>query len=665
MDLGGWGLIGPKEPAGQVRLADLKKRASRRFALEGLLPHLAFDKTVDRDTLQALLTDASTRLGPPLQNDTFAEPRLMARYALNLIDPANWHPQEGGYAYVSPSDEAQHVSALQAKQAPRTLDFNIDAAIQNVLEDGARSGQAVAEQAVVYAQRQESVTEATEDILRSRTNAIVSAAMILVRDGSDALFDQHEAWARAVFTKAFADKHDEIGAHLREGIRFNPVAIATLGLIQLWRRRRHNADRDTLFELAGRDIPEAAQGFGAGLAVIRDIDPRLLPSLLRCALVAQIQPTHNWDDPDGKKEADRVAHRVRVASAIAAELAWLNETAPEPAWPEFPVRMIAIRRGVRIGGNEGAELPTPLEPPDDQLRSQTAALWVRQLSRDANPADLQWILSFVEAYAQWTAVANGAGLEPHIRINGRTEEWNTTFFRLLGRALPHMKPEKAIAYVTQAIAVPDEAFFDVADELVRAIDTAHFNDAGLGTDTALSLRTLVADRLMTTSGWRHERDRAELSVETHIGPAIAALFFNEYGAFSSASCYLLAKGIDRVVPFFPGLTRLIEVGSVPFTALLTMNLLEVSPRPEHAPFLLSSASTWLRRQPSNARLWVDHGVGARLANLLHSLCKTDAALSSASHPLRSQMEEVLARLVQTGVAEAHRVEKLIATTASS
>ena len=169
--------------------------------------------------------------------------------------------------------------------------------------------------------------------------------MILVRDGSDALFDQHETWARAVFAKAFADKHDAVGAYLREGIRFNPVAIATLGLIHLWRRRRRDADRDALFELAGRDMPDAARGFGAGLTVIRDIDPRLLPSLLRCALVAQIQPTHDWDNPDEKKEVDRAERRARVARAIAAELAWLDGNALELAWPELPPPMIAIRHG--------------------------------------------------------------------------------------------------------------------------------------------------------------------------------------------------------------------------------------------------------------------------------------------------------------------------------
>jgi len=78
------------------------------------------------------------------------------------------------------------------------------------------------------------------------------------------------------------------------------------------------------------------------------------------------------------------------------------------------------------------------------------------------------------------------------------------------------------------------------------------------------------------------------------------------------------------------------------------------------PALLSSALTWLRRQPGNGPLWVDSGLGARLARWLESVTASDTALRAATHPLRAQMDDLLARLVQVGVAEAHRVERLLA-----
>jgi hypothetical protein len=659
IDLGGWGAIGSKEPAGPVQLTDLKKRPSRHYSLEALLATFAIDELADRDGLRALLADASTRLGPPEQDDTFAEPRFMARYALNMIDPANWPHIQGGRAYVSPPDEAQHLDALQKKRAPQTLDFGIDASIQSALEDSARSSPELAEHAVDYAQRLSTLPSDTpEDFLRSRKNAIVSSAMILTRDGSDTLLDRHEGWARDVFTQALASTDDNSGSRMREGIRFNPVAIASLGVIHLCRRRGREADRNVLLELAGRYDPHAAQGFGAGLANLRGIDPRLMPALLRCAMVAQIQPEYDRHDPD-EKYSRRTLHRERVSAAIQAEKAWLSGSAPEPAWATFPPRKLWVRHKPTTGNGGQSSQSDQIERPSHQLQTQSAAVWFRELTRGSGAADLPWIVSFIDTYAEWTAAANGAGLRPDAEIEGRIDEWNGVFFSFMARAFTRMGADEAVAHVARAAVVPDVSFLDVANELVPAIDRVYFNGLGLDLKTALRLRALLADRLIRTAAWQRERGRSELSVEMKIGPAIATLFFNNYGAFGSASCYLLSKGIDQVDPFLPMLERLIEEGPVPFSGLLTMNLLEVSPRPAHIAFLMSCARTWLRRQPTNMVLWVDGGLGARIARWLETTFQTDATVRSPAHPLRAEMEDVLARLVQIGVAEAHRVEALL------
>lgn len=171
----------------------------------------------------------------------------------NRLSPMSWalrvHPQ------LSSSSPSRHIEALQEKRAAQTMDFGIDAAIQNALEDSARSSPELAEHAVAYGQRLSTVPDTPQDVLRSRTNAIVSAAMILARDGADALLDQHEDWARDVFAQAFAGTDDITVSPMSDGISFNPVAIAALGFIHLWRRRGHQADRDALLELAGRDAP--------------------------------------------------------------------------------------------------------------------------------------------------------------------------------------------------------------------------------------------------------------------------------------------------------------------------------------------------------------------------------------------------------------------------
>jgi hypothetical protein len=295
---------------------------------------------------------------------------------------------------------------------------------------------------------------------------------------------------------------------------------------------------------------------------------------------------------------------------------------------------------------------------------QSAALWTRQLTRDSNRGDLDWIVKFVEAYADWTAAANGAGLEPEADFDGDTDEWNSTFFLLLARAFVRLTPDQASAHVASLIAVPDDSFLDIASELVPAIDRACFDGMGLDLDQALRLRALVADRLVQCAGWQRESNQSGLSIGMWIAPAIAVLFFNFYNPVTGvSSCYLrpTPEGIDRVDPFLPKLTQLMDDGPVLFCGLLTMNLVEVLPRPAHLTFVLSSALTWLRRQPTNTLLWVDTGLGGRVTKWLKSMFEADAALCNPLHPLRAQMDDVLARLVQVGVADAHSVETLFAT----
>lgn len=659
IDLFGFGAIGPKEPAGAARLEDLAKRPSRMFALEALLGTFALDDE-GRGALRDLLTEAAARLGAPQAGDTFADPRFIARYALNVTNPANWSETPQGRAYLSPPEEARHLEALHRDRASQTLDFGIDAAIQNALEQPDRSSADLAAQAVAYAQRQQAAPSGDEDTIRPRAHTVVSAALIVARDATDTLLDEHEAWLRAVFAEAFAGESDAAASTFRDGIRFNAVAIAILGLIHLWHRGRDDA-RSALIESAGRDDASAAHGIGAGLSLLRELEPRLMPALLRFALRAQVRAEPNWDTPDEVKVAANEQHRLAIVQAIAAERAWLEEDGPEPAWPELPSRSIYLRRPLTIGSDSSAPSSRRQEErPPQQLRSQIAAVWVRQLTRDGEPGDRLWIASFVEAYASWTAEANGTGLDRRAEIDGRSDAWNDAYFPLAAEVCARLPRDKAVAFIAAAIDVPDQSFFDIVEELVPALDQFFFTDRGLDLDAALALRTQVVDRMLQTIGWRREEDRATMSVETRIGPAIAPLFFCRYNPFTETRCYLLPKGIDRVDPFFPLLARLIANGSVPFTALLSMSLLEVSPRDAHLPFLLDSAAVWLRRQPTNTEFWIDHGFGARVTRWLAGVLRSDAALSMKSAPLRPQIDEVLARLVQVGVAEAHQLEGVIA-----
>ena len=370
-DLFGLGAIGPKEPAGAVRLEDLQERPSRRFPLESLLASFVTEPDY-RESLRRLLEQASGRLGAPKPADTFANPRFMARYALNVIDPANWRDVNGGREYISPPDERKHLESLQRRHAAQALDSNVHAAIQLALEQPGKSSPELVQHAIPYAQRLELEANIQDDAFGSEADDIVAAALLLARDGTDEQLRQYEEWARSVFERAFATTDDDGASTFRSGIMFNPAAIATVGLVHLWHRGRSDDEREALLQLAGREDASAAHGFGAGLALIHKLDPRLPAALLRCALQAQVFSHHEWDTPQSTKAEAASVRARRLSEAIAAELSWLGGVGAEPVWPTLPPLAIDVRHVIRIGPDEtlGPEQETP--PESHQLRSQTA-----------------------------------------------------------------------------------------------------------------------------------------------------------------------------------------------------------------------------------------------------------------------------------------------------
>lgn len=662
VDLLGLGAIGPNEPAGAVRLEDLQKRPSRHYALEALLGNFSLNPCYG-EKLRAILKEASARLGTPEPGDTFAAPRFLVSYALNVIEPTNWKDVDGERKYVSPPDEAMHLQSLQRDRSEQTLAANLDSAIRNALKQPGNSNPDLVQRAVSHAQSLELESVSPEDVLRSRTLTVVSAALLLARDGMRGQFDRHENWARGVFERTIAGADDDSAAFLSPSlIRLNPVAIAALGLISLWHRGRTTDGTKRLFRLAAREDVSAAYGFGAGAALIRELDPRLPPALLRCALQAQVFSQHAWDASPEELTKAAVRRGGRLSEAIAIEMAWLDGTlAEEPNWPVLPQARVHVRDEIRVEAIGDPVVQQVELPEDDQLRSQAAAVWVRQLTLQAAPADLPWASGFIEAYAGWTGMANGLGLDPGTRIDHRMNEWNGVFYSLCACAFTHMPADQVDAQIAKVTGTPDESFFGIVDQLVPAVDQIYFDGLGIDLNIVLRLRTAIAERLSRSAGWRWERDRTEMSVERWIGPAIASLFFCQYNPFAGVRCYLRDKDTDEVDPFFPLMTRLISDGPVPFTALLTMKLLEVAPRPTQLPFLLSSALTWLDRQPANADLWNSHGLGAQLASWLSTIIDADPSLCSSSHPQRHRTDEILARLVQIGVAEAHSLEVALST----
>jgi hypothetical protein len=376
--------------------------------------------------------------------------------------------------------------------------------------------------------------------------------------------------------------------------------------------------------------------------------------------------THNvyrvrrWDDPDSKTSIVAFREQRRDA-ALEAELAWLVHEGPEPPWPTLPVEEPVPKRGPIIGRRRAIKLDEqPDEPPEERFNSKLGALWLQGTMLLIAPAERPWVFDLVRAYADWTWNANGAGLERTESISGPPRQWNDAYFDLLAHCLPGLSQEQIDALVLGPIcALPDDSFLEVAPPFLRAVDDAYFNDHGLDASIAVYIRSTISQHLATTNSWQWLARQRDSSIGMHIAPLIATCFFNNYGhGLTPSKAYLLPKGIERVVIFLPALEPLVAGAPCHFIAEVILNLLEVAPSPEHLPCLVMAAGNWLLAHPDSKDFWIEHAFGQRVCGLLEIAWNAKADALSPSDPIRKTVNGLLAALVQIGVAEAARLERV-------
>jgi hypothetical protein len=664
------------EPLGAASLEDLNKRASRRRTLDQVLGEYAvYGPTALREKLALLLRQAAVRLGPPAEQADLAEPAFMVVHALNLLEPNNW-PEvsvtlpDGTQGlvrrYQSPPAESRHFAALQEGAQSRVAEANMQASLGLALEDPSRSSPEFAAAAVQWAQGV-SVTpndEADEDPDddRTREHDVVTAAMIAMRDGTPELRAQHERWARGVFVRALQTETDPI-YRSRSGLRFNPIAIAFVGMIHLLKHRTAPGDVRAVLEMATGDEPAAAHGFSVASTTLASIDQRLPSAVLRCAFQACIQPGRGWRVPEREVTARAQCRQQRLNAAIDAELRWLANEGPEPPWPAFPSQPARPRPGLRLrAGRIRTDEPTVQQsPPDQYADHQAAAVWIQQARTLFDVAARPWLREIARTYAAWTADANGARLDVNEEVTNPPSEWNHAYFDLLAHCLPGLPSSEVELLVLSPLStLPDKAFFDVLTPFVRSVDAVYFSDTGLEQTAAVTIRTALAHRLMASSGWTRLAGSRTGSIEVHIGSAIAALFFNDYSVFQPPQSYLLPQGIDRLGPFLSVLEPLVMRGPCVFVAVVTLNLLEVSPSSAHLPFVVAAAKSWLETYADDTDFWVDYEIGRRLCVWIETVRLPAAALLQTESAVRSDLDRILGTLVNAGVAEARRLEKALA-----
>lgn len=671
-------------------LAALKARPSRNAALERLLfAYAQPGRAGMRAELRTRLNSAAQRLGGPEARSNFADPRLMVQHELNLIDPANWPEQElefpdgskgPGRRYVSPPVEAAHLAGLAKGAALQMGAANLSAALLMALNDPTQSSPELAEKGVAWAQalRGPRTADAVQSDGDRDESAFMdgeglrAAALITLRDGNGALVNAHGDWAEKVLLDALQAPED-VAHRMRGGLQFNPPATAFVGVAERYCRAPTAARLRTLLEMAARDNPAAARGFSAVAAKLAAVDERLPQALVRCAFVAAIKPSRRWNLAEADVARRGAAYDRRLVSAVDAEFAWLTDIGSKPAWPKFQaegMQPVARRRrpGIRVGG---AAADVRLSPgktvaPRTYVDDQAAALWISALRPLMNVVERPWLREMAAAYADYSSALNGEGLGPDEEVSRESSEWNADYYPLLARTLVGLSEDERNALaVDRIIRLSDEPFFDVATEFLQAVDVVYFNQQALVVE-APQIRQQLIQRLRTSAGWKRLVGSRSSSVEIHLAPAIATVFFNTYTQFvGQTSCYLTPVSIDRFDPFLSQITNLASDGPSYFTALLTMDLLEVSPRGSLLPLLLGGAKAWLGAYRDDTVFWIDHSIAKRVCawiGLIHQMEPTALRANSAE---RHVIDLILAALVRIGAPEARQLEAQLVAASDS
>ena len=300
---------------------------------------------------------------------------------------------------------------------------------------------------------------------------------------------------------------------------------------------------------------------------------------------------------------------------------------------------------------------------DEYLDEGSAALWLRSGSSLFDVQARPWLLGVAQPYTEWTAAANGSQLEQRDRVKKAPLEWNAAYYDLVVRCLPGLEVESIDRLALDPIrSLPDQSFFGVASQFLRSVDEVYFGAGGLAESEAVRVRTVLAERLLESPDWKWASRNPSASVEVNLGTAVAAFFFNSWNRMALSTCYLLPLGIARIGPFLPVLERLAVEGPGGFVASLLLDLVEVSPKPEHLSFVVAAAEAWLVAHPRNTGFWIDIGTAGRCCAVIDNV-RAQEPFSRWDPTLRDRVGNILSDLIGIGVAEAAQLEMEITAAA--
>lgn len=662
-----------KEPNAKVRLVDLNGRLSRRATLFDVV-HFYLEDDPVANRLREQLGAAILSLDPIESYSNYSDSRLIARVAHNRLQRSNWSDiGDGGLSYQSPPDEAAHLEAMEKQPIALMLSSEIKSRIDLAFDgNGEHATAATARDAASYANG-DLPDDSDTDYLKSRSTRLITTALLVARDGDDALLAAEEVWVRQVVVIALQEHSDRRGGS-EDTLRFNRPAIAILTLIYLWARQGSETDRNALIRLATREDRSALPAFSVGCGRILKVEPQLFKAAMRAAFAGMTWRWKRYDEDDEAEQACFVAEQAAaVDSAVAAEIAWMGGDA-EPVWPAWPEERPLLARGSRIrvsglvqfvGSGEDEAINSPVVEQSSMIHvdSQAAAQWLAMVQAASKDA-IDWRQELVEAYVDWTARMNGLGLPVDIEIDREPHDWNLHYYALFAERLLDAADTSFETDLKLVIDLPDHPFSNVALTVIHSADALYFNDPKRPATRHVELRVQLAQRVMLLHRWQYAGDPTSSRIDMESGGIFAKIMLNTYDPFNGTYSYLPPLLFDRVDPLLPAMRQLLPGGPTAFVARCTMNLLLVAPRERHLDFLLEATEVWFDRTQAPG-LWIDQDIGRKVVQWLEAAIIQEPRLLTPAHPLRARIDRMLGRLVAVGVAEAHDLELKVVAVAGA
>lgn len=648
------------EPSGRASLESLRGRPSRGVGLErALIGYLGED--VFSGQVRTRLEKAIRALGSYGEDADFGDPAFMGAHALNVLDSSNWENVDGGRAYRPPVAEAKHIERLEESRRGSARAMEIDAKVSMAITERARGSAALAREAALHAAGD--LPDGTDpDYLKSRSTFLISAAMLVARDGDDPTLEEFEPWVRQAVRTTLEEEIQRRSTRSDE-IQFNRPALATCALIFLWCRRRTSGDLYELIAMASRHDHCAAPAFKAAIDDVLSAEPRLLKSILRVGIGNCVYQWTAWDaDPEEKLDFIR-SRESKNRLAVEAEVVWLNGGI-EPGWPAMLPEEPSPRRSLRIPSARGArdaERSEAESRPKSVMHAdnQAAALWLTAIC-DAQKSEIeQWLPQVVHAYIDWTAIANGLGCEADAEFDQLPTEWNLAFCAIAASVLLEAGEEEFARYVGLIEGLPDQTFCDIAEALLLPADIWYFNSPGRSADRPVRLRERLAQRAIKLRSWNRSLRKDELSVDSQVAPFIAALFMNSHGLGTGTTSYLVPQVMERIDPLLTVLSPLSAGGPTPFVARCLLNTLNVRAVPRHLEFLISAVESWFQKMPEGSDMWIEAGIGRRIMEWLQAASDLDESILQRRHSLCARIDEIVGKLVALGVADAYDFERCL------